>query len=159
MPHRKRVRRHNVPGHLHELTFSCCRRKPLLTNDRWRRLLADSLQAASDPNGAVKSILAAADSPLLRQLTVRERPGKTCFRFWQEGSGYDRNLFTARAIEASLGYLHTNPVRRGLVSEAVKRKWSSARFYYLNEVDPELPEIRPLDPRWVERTGVQTEHG
>ena len=36
-PHRKRVRSYNVPGHAHELTFSCFRRLPLLSCDRTRR--------------------------------------------------------------------------------------------------------------------------
>ncbi len=35
-PHQMRVRNHDDPGHLHELTFSCYRRLPLLTNDEWR---------------------------------------------------------------------------------------------------------------------------
>ena len=43
-------------------------------------------------------------SPLLNRLTIRERPGQTCFRFWQEGPGFDRNLFTLKAIEAAIDY-------------------------------------------------------
>jgi REP element-mobilizing transposase RayT len=42
-PHRKRIRHIEGLGHLHELTFSCYRRKPLLTNDPWRRILARSI--------------------------------------------------------------------------------------------------------------------
>src|SRR5690606_6590775 len=34
------------PGDLHELTFSCSRRLPLLTNDPWRRMLADAIDDA-----------------------------------------------------------------------------------------------------------------
>jgi putative transposase len=45
-PHRKTVRRHHEPGDCHELTFSCYRRMPLLTNDVWRRLLAGSIDRA-----------------------------------------------------------------------------------------------------------------
>jgi putative transposase len=33
----------------------------------------------------VKQALVAARAPLLRELTVRERPGVERFRFWQEG--------------------------------------------------------------------------
>ncbi len=50
---------------------------------------------------------------LLNQLTIRERPGKTVFRFWQEGPGYDRNLNTAKSILSSIDYIHNNPVKRG----------------------------------------------
>ena len=43
--HRKRVKHFHEPGDLHELTFSCYRRMPLLTNDDWRYRLARSLDA------------------------------------------------------------------------------------------------------------------
>ena len=35
----------------------------------------------------IKQLLVKANSPLLKRLTVRERPSKTCFRYWQEGPG------------------------------------------------------------------------
>jgi len=44
-PPRKRNKKYNIAGHLHFLTFSCYNRQPLLTNDPWRRWLADSIQA------------------------------------------------------------------------------------------------------------------
>ena len=40
------ARRYDIPGHAHFLTFSCYRRLPLLTNDKWRRWLADSIKEA-----------------------------------------------------------------------------------------------------------------
>ena len=39
--HRKQVRHVHEPGDLHELTFSCYQRRPLLTNDLWRQDLAE----------------------------------------------------------------------------------------------------------------------
>ena len=42
----KTARRYDIPGHAHFLTFSCYRRLPLLTNDKWRRWLADSIRQA-----------------------------------------------------------------------------------------------------------------
>ena len=44
--HRKTVKRFHEPGDCHELTFWCYRRIPLLTNDEWRQLLAESLDRA-----------------------------------------------------------------------------------------------------------------
>lgn len=44
--HRKQVKHYHDPGDLHELTFSCCERRPLLTNDAWRGYLAESIQSA-----------------------------------------------------------------------------------------------------------------
>ena len=186
MAHRKLVRHVHEPGHLHELTFSCYRRLPLLTNDAWRERLARSLDEANrearvelvgfvfmpehvhllvhlaDPSQAlgrylarikqpfsaqIKEILVRNRSSLLRRLTVRERPGKTCFRFWQEGSGFDRNLFSPGAIEASLAYIHQNPVTRGLCRDVTAWRWSSARFYLgqpPSRQQPGLPFVHGL---------------
>jgi putative transposase len=41
--HRKRVKHYHDPGHVHELTFSCYHRWPLLTNDAWRKILAENI--------------------------------------------------------------------------------------------------------------------
>ncbi len=46
MPHRKRIRHYHEPGHLHEFTFSCYQRRPLLTNDVWLEKLSRSLEVA-----------------------------------------------------------------------------------------------------------------
>jgi putative transposase len=174
MPHRKTVQHFHEVGHLHELTFSCLHRMPLLTNDTWREKLARCVEAASReaavelvgfvfmpehvhllvyptaPNPSIarylarikqpfskqiKGILAEQGSRLLQRLTVLERPGKTCFRFWQEGIG------------SSLEYIHNNPVQRGLCQHAVDWKWSSARYYLAlpaRQQCPELPLIHGL---------------
>jgi putative transposase len=97
----------------------------------------------------IKEILVERRSRLLEQLTVRERPGKMCFRFWQEGPGYDRNLITPESIRASIDYIHKNPVQRGLCRRAIDWIWSSAR-YYLTEPPKQqfsdLPFIHGLPP-------------
>jgi putative transposase len=43
---RKTCRRHNDPGHVHELTFSCYRRLPLLSRDRTRGWLVEAIDEA-----------------------------------------------------------------------------------------------------------------
>ena len=45
-PHRKLIKHYHDPGDLHELTFSCYRRQPLLTNDTWRLQLARCIDSA-----------------------------------------------------------------------------------------------------------------
>ena len=65
-----------------------------------------------------KRDLQRAGSPLFKRLTVRERPGKEVFRFWQEGPGYDRNLQNPATVMSSMDYIHLNPVRRKLVTQA-----------------------------------------
>lgn len=89
----------------------------------------------------VKELLSAESSPLLEQLSVRERPGKSCFRFWQEGPGYDRNLTTPAVIESAIDYIHANPVRRGLCARAIDWRWSSARFYLAEPPGNQFPEL------------------
>jgi putative transposase len=46
--HRKLVKHYEEPGYVRELTFSCFRRMPLLTNDFWRALLSRSIDAAAE---------------------------------------------------------------------------------------------------------------
>jgi putative transposase len=193
-PHRKLVKHFHEPGDLHELTFSCYKRQPLLTNDLWRQQLACYIDAAGKefeinlvafvlmpehvhllvvPNGHepkidqylarikqpfskwVKRLLTETESALLDRLNVHERPGKTCFRFWQEGPGYDRNLTTPAVIEAAVDYLHMNPVRRGLVKLAIDWKWSSARWYLHDpprQQIPGLPFIHGLPVGMLDRS-------
>jgi putative transposase len=184
-PHRKLVKHFHEPGQLHEFTFSCYLRRPLLTNDRWRQYLADSIRAAGEQfnfqliafvfmpehvhlltlpleaEPAIAGYLAAVKRPtstlvkrdlqlgrsrLLEELTIRERPGKTTFRFWQEGPGYDRNLFGETAVLKAIDYVHANPVRRGLCREVTDWAWSSARWYASDGqvVDPRHPPVTPL---------------
>jgi putative transposase len=87
----------------------------------------------------------------LERLTVRQRPGVTTFRFWQEGPGYDRNLSEPSTAVAAIDYVHRNPVRRGLVERAVDWKWSSARYYVLDPPQqyPSLPILHSLPIEWL----------
>jgi len=187
-PHRKRVKHYHEPGDFHELTFSCYRRMPLLTNDDWRRRLSRCVDASCEEasfdlvafvympehvhllvyprlpepdigrflarlkqpfSKEIKGLLVEARSALLKRLTVRERPGKSGFRFWQEGPGFDRNLFTPEALAASMDYIHNNPVQRKLCQQATDWKWSSARYYLLDPPKQQsagLPHIHGLPP-------------
>jgi putative transposase len=77
----------------------------------------------------VKKRLEDEKSPLLGELTVKQRPGVMTFRFWQEGPGYDRNITNPKTAFSAIDYIHMNPVRRGLCSKASEWKWSSAEFY------------------------------
>ncbi|MBD3297987.1 MAG: hypothetical protein GF341_04970 [candidate division Zixibacteria bacterium] len=63
---------------------------------------------------------------LLTRISVKRGP-RALHRFWQEGGGYDRNLFDWDTIERAIDYIEMNPVRRGLVTDPLDWKWSSAR--------------------------------
>src|SRR5205823_14374372 len=96
-----------MPEHVHLLVF------PLEKEPSIDRYLA----AIKRPVSAdVKRDLQRAGSPLINRLTIRERPGKETFRFWQEGPGYDRNLQKPETVLSSIDYIHLNPVRRKLVT-------------------------------------------
>ena len=126
-----------MPEHVHLLVFPLDE-KPAIDG---------YLAAVKRPvSGAVKRDLQRTGSPLLKRLTVPERPGKFSFRFWQEGPGYDRNLQQAKTVMSSIDYLHMNPVRRKLVTKTRLWKWSSARFYDSDglEQDSDLPRITPM---------------
>ncbi len=129
-----------MPEHVHLLVYT------LLSRPSISRLLAAIKRPCSV---RVQRDLLRQQSPLLAKLTVRERPGKWAFRFWQAGPGYDRNLQTTKSILGSLDYLHLNPVRRGFCQAAVQWRWSSARFYHQDggrQNDPLLPTIHGLPP-------------
>ncbi len=100
----------------------------------------------------IKQLLIQSQSRLLEQLTIRQRPGVMTFRYWQEGPGYDQNITKPSTVLTSIDYLHHNPVRRGLVKNAVDRQWSSARYYLL---DPPrqyagLPTVHSLPAEWLD---------
>jgi len=61
----------------------------------------------------LKEMLVRHGSRLLEQPTAQERPGKNCFRFWQEGPGFDRHFLKTHAIMAAIDDTHQKPVRRG----------------------------------------------
>ena len=176
MIHRKQVKHFHEPGHLHEFTFSCYQRQPLLDPPGRMELLARCLDRANaechvqlvafvfmpehvhlltyfldeQPNFGlylarikqpfsklVRAELEEKEPDVLQGMMVQERPGKTCFRFWQPGAGFDRNIFSREALEASVNYIHANPVKRGLCERATDWKWSSARYY---EATPRLQQ-------------------
>ena len=60
----------------------------------------------------------------LRSLATgrRDKP----YQFWQEGGGYDRNIRRGKALGDIIGYIHHNPVKRGLATRAEDWLWSSA---------------------------------
>ena len=64
----------------------------------------------------------------LRRLTFAHG-NRQVFRFWLPGGGFDRNIFREMSLGEVAGYIHENPVRRGLVKDLTDWPWSSARFW------------------------------
>jgi hypothetical protein len=103
---RKKVHHFNLPGQAHELTFSCYRRLPLLSRDRTRRWIIESIEAARKQRGF--AVLAFVIMPEHAHLIVY-------------------------LLRQMIEYIHNNPVRRGLVDRAVDWPWSSACWYERRE--------------------------
>ena len=55
--------------------------------------------------------------------------------FWQ-ARFYDFNVWTDKKRGEKLRFMHGNPVKRGLVAEPENWRWSSCRFYLLDEPGP-----------------------
>jgi len=72
----------------------------------------------------------------LEKMADRQPSGKTVYRFWQRGGGYDRNLRSARDVSQKIGYIHDNPVRRSLVQRAEDWPYSSAAQWITGREGP-----------------------
>jgi hypothetical protein len=84
--------------------------------------------AFGEEQGTRKAYLAAAGSatrPGQRSFAFR---GVTMPRFWQPRF-YDFNVWSARKRREKLGYMHRNPVTRGLVKDPQDWVWSSYASY------------------------------
>lgn len=87
----------------------------------------------------------------LPKLCDRQPNGSPSYRFWQRGSGYDRNLRSTRDIHEKIRYVHQNPIRRGLVKEATDWYWSSAAAWHTGIDSPikldqaTLPPLSAID--------------
>jgi putative transposase len=63
----------------------------------------------------------------IRRLSVRT-PSGPVFRFWQQGPGFDRNIYSLDALRSEIEYIHNNPVRRGLTKSPAEWEWTSAQW-------------------------------
>jgi putative transposase len=122
-----------MPEHLHLLVF------PTSGNYHIDKLLFSIKRPTSVK---IKQSLPP-QSNLLKTLTIRDRPGHTSFRYWQEGPGHDRNLISVENCVKAAEYLHNNPVRRTLCSTPDRWKWSSWKFYHCAAEyrTPPLPRV------------------
>lgn len=68
------------------------------------------------------------------------------YMFWQDGGGYDRNIFSRDALENSINYIHFNPVRKKLVDSPCQWYYSS----YNQWID------KGDGPLKIDRTGIMS---
>ena len=92
--------------------------------------VAEILRSIKQPVGQkVIGMLRLSKNPTLERFARYLPEGVVEYSFWQAGGGYDRNLYTSKAIWNAIDYIHMNPVRRGLVEKPEDWPWSSCRFY------------------------------
>jgi len=72
------------------------------------------------------------DSDMLSELLVNAKDRK--YQIWERNS-LSVPLFTPDVFEQKLDYIHYNPVKAGLCKYPENYKYSSARFYEMNEKD------------------------
>jgi REP-associated tyrosine transposase len=139
----------------HFVTFSCYRRLRLLDTPAMRDLVVAKLEQTrrrfsfhvygfvvmpehvhlllSEPErallaNAIQSLKIAAAK---RSAATREFDGKHSPLWYKRY--YDRNIRSYTDFLEKLGYIHRNPVKRGLVEKAEDWKWSSFRHYARGE--------------------------
>jgi putative transposase len=145
MGERKLRRTYDEPGHARFLTFSCFHRRQYLAADRSKDVFLEHLDASrarlefeiwafvvmpehvhlliNPSDASVAQILQSIKQPSSRRLRKLIGCGTP---FWQAGGGYDRNIWSQRAIEVTVDYIHENPVRRKLCTASIDYPWSSA---------------------------------
>lgn len=107
-----------MPEHVHLMIF------PVAENYSTAAILKSIKQASSR---RIISVFAGSKPQILEKLETGQQ--KTRYRFWQAGSGYDRNYWSTDEILKQIDYIHMNPVRRGLVENPEDWEWSSAGFW------------------------------
>jgi putative transposase len=139
-------------GHLHFITFSCYRRLPLLGTARARnafvRVLGDvrdrfgfrlvgyvvmpehvHLLISEPVRGTPSTVLQKLKQDVSRKLrAASDKSDDRLPQFWQRRY-YDFNVWSVKKRVEKLGYMHMNPLKRGLVDHPKDWPWSSEAFY------------------------------
>ena len=130
-------------GDFHFVTFSCYDRKPYLGEGAAKETFEFSLEKMrQEYRFAVVGYVVMPEHVhlLLREprteslayalqavkISVAKRLAER--PFWQRRY-YDFNVYTTGKQAEKLGYMHRNPVARGLVDEPEQWKWSSYHYY------------------------------
>ncbi len=160
---------------LHFITFSCYRRRQLLSSAAAREIFERSLERVrrwygcyisgyvvmpehvhlliSEPERGELSVVI----QMLKQITSRELRTADMARFWL-ARYYDFPVWSEKKRVEKLRYIHRNPVKRGLVARPEDWGWSSGRVARRERsrlsVQPPLRDASdPTLPKAGERVG------
>src|ERR1700689_620960 len=151
------LKRYYGTGSLHFITWSCYRRKPLLSDParpdlvltvleimrvRYRfavigyvampehvHLLISEPLISERTTGDPSEIIQAVKLSVSRRVAIA---AEFSGRFWQSRF-YDFNLWSQQKEVEKLKYMHRNPVVRGLVASPEDKRWRSFRSYACGE--------------------------
>lgn len=138
-------------GHLHFITFSCCRRQPFLDTPAARSVFLKELDRLrteygfllvgyvvmpehvhlliSEPqHGTPSTVLKMLKQRVSHQMKTTISPPGELRQFWS-ARFHDFNVFTERKKTEKLKYIHGNPVSRGLVDNPAQWPWSRRSNY------------------------------
>ena len=144
--------------HLHFITCSCYRRLPFLRTARSRDTFLTILEETreryrfvvvgyvvmpehihlllTEPEiGTPSTVMQVLKQRTARALLPKRKRRNRRRAFWQ-ARFYDFNVRTTKKRVEKLRYMHRNPVKRGLVGAPEEWRWSSYRFYLLDEAGP-----------------------
>jgi putative transposase len=139
------LRRFQNTRQSHFVTFCCYHRRPLLSTEASRRTFESALERVRDSYrlrvygyvvmpehvhlllGEPQTQTLAVALKSLKQGVSRRLIGEA-EHFWQKRY-YDFNVRNYPQFAEKLGYIHRNPVKRGLCERAEDWEWSSFRHY------------------------------
>ena len=157
------LKRYYGCGDLHFITCSCFERRPWLNTDERRDLFLTILEEVrrerrfvvlgyvimpehfhllmsepqlGTPSTAMQSVkqrYAQRVLPRRRQCHPTQGPPCKPLPIWQPRF-YDFNVWTEQKRIEKLRYMHRNPVKRGLVDEPERWRWSSRRCYAFGDI-------------------------
>jgi len=150
---------HGEGTYAHYVTFSCYKRRRLLNPDASKRIVIGTLGSQlARQKGICCGFVIMADHVHAVVWFPEEQQISPCMDKWKELSSkqiaalyarqfpsygsrlepgdpvwqpryYGFNIFTDAKLREKVQYMHNNPVRVGLVTEACEWPWSSARFW------------------------------
>ncbi|MFC6644548.1 transposase [Granulicella cerasi] len=163
------LRRNQLNGANHFITFSCYQRLPFLASDHARTVFLEELERIRIRHGVrifgyvlmpehvhllmsepKKYVLATTLNVLKHETSQRLKT--TQKQFWQRRY-YDFNIETHDKFLEKLRYTHRNPVARGLVERPEEYRWSSFNHWATGQ-----REIVEIESKWTwnkrEREGI-----
>jgi REP element-mobilizing transposase RayT len=127
-----------MPAHVHLLLWWDSEDKPKLgisnIMSRIKTMTSKRAKRYLFYDGGIEYVVRLADVDQPNR-QIKPTPGR--FRLWQPGF-YDFNVYSDEKLKEKLNYIHSNPVKAGLVLSPLDYKWSSYKEYFLEEGQTQL---------------------